>query len=86
MKNALIFGVTGQDGAYLSKFLLKKGYNVFIVNSSGKKFDINNMEKSMTYCNTQIADVLISDRHHRKYQLLSDEKRIKIKMKVWANN
>ena len=28
MKNALIFGVTGQDGAYLSKFLLDKGYNV----------------------------------------------------------
>ena len=29
MKNALIFGVTGQDGAYLVRFLLKKGYNVF---------------------------------------------------------
>ena len=27
-KTALIFGVTGQDGAYLSKFLLKKGYVV----------------------------------------------------------
>ena len=29
MKNALIFGLTGQDGAYLSKFLLDKGYNVY---------------------------------------------------------
>ena len=28
-KKALIFGVTGQDGAYLSKFLLKKRYNVY---------------------------------------------------------
>ena len=27
-KIALIFGVTGQDGAYLSKFLLKKKYFV----------------------------------------------------------
>ena len=27
-KKALIFGVTGQDGSYLSRFLLKKGYNV----------------------------------------------------------
>ena len=27
-KIALIFGVTGQDGAYLSKFLLKKNYVV----------------------------------------------------------
>ena len=29
MKNALIFGLTGQDGTYLAQFLLKKGYNVF---------------------------------------------------------
>ncbi|MCI5051741.1 MAG: GDP-mannose 4,6-dehydratase [Simkaniaceae bacterium] len=27
-KTALIFGVTGQDGAYLSEFLLEKGYKV----------------------------------------------------------
>ena len=28
-KRALIFGVTGQDGSYLSKFLLKKNYKVY---------------------------------------------------------
>ena len=28
-KRALITGITGQDGAYLAKFLLEKGYNVF---------------------------------------------------------
>tara|TARA_B100000963_G_C22563030_1_gene642369 strand:- start:231 stop:1292 length:1062 start_codon:yes stop_codon:yes gene_type:complete len=28
MKTALIFGITGQDGAYLTNFLLKKGYSV----------------------------------------------------------
>ncbi len=28
-KNALITGITGQDGAYLAKFLLGKGYRVF---------------------------------------------------------
>ena len=28
MKVALITGVTGQDGAYLAEFLLKKGYHV----------------------------------------------------------
>ena len=27
-KKALIFGVTGQDGSYLSRLLLKKGYIV----------------------------------------------------------
>ena len=29
MKKALITGVTGQDGAYLTKLLLEKGYKVF---------------------------------------------------------
>jgi GDPmannose 4,6-dehydratase len=29
MKKAIITGVTGQDGAYLSEFLLKKGYMVY---------------------------------------------------------
>lgn len=29
MKRALITGITGQDGAYLSQFLLGKGYEVF---------------------------------------------------------
>lgn len=29
MKKALITGITGQDGAYLAKFLLEKGYKVY---------------------------------------------------------
>ncbi|ALS29716.1 GDP-mannose 4,6-dehydratase [Paenibacillus sp. 32O-W] len=29
MKNALITGVTGQDGSYLAEFLLEKGYTVY---------------------------------------------------------
>ena len=29
MKKALITGITGQDGAYLAQFLLKKGYKVY---------------------------------------------------------
>jgi len=28
-KTALITGITGQDGAYLARFLLDKGYEVF---------------------------------------------------------
>ena len=34
MKTALIFGITGQDGSYLSEFLLKKGYIVHGVKRS----------------------------------------------------
>ncbi len=29
MKNALITGITGQDGAYLARFLIRKGYKVY---------------------------------------------------------
>jgi len=28
MKKALILGISGQDGSYLSRFLLEKGYEV----------------------------------------------------------
>jgi GDPmannose 4,6-dehydratase len=33
MKKALITGITGQDGAYLAEFLLKKGYEVHGINA-----------------------------------------------------
>ena len=29
MKKAFITGITGQDGSYLAKLLLEKGYKVF---------------------------------------------------------
>ncbi|HLX40640.1 MAG TPA: GDP-mannose 4,6-dehydratase, partial [Ktedonobacteraceae bacterium] len=29
MPNALITGITGQDGSYLAEFLLQKGYHVY---------------------------------------------------------
>ncbi|PYN23829.1 MAG: GDP-mannose 4,6-dehydratase, partial [Candidatus Rokuibacteriota bacterium] len=29
MRHALITGITGQDGAYLSKLLLENGYKVY---------------------------------------------------------
>ena len=70
----------------MTNFFLKKGFKIFIINSSGMNFDLQNMEKSMTYCNKPISDVLISDRHHRKYQLSSSTKQQKMKKKVWAFN
>ena len=33
MKKALITGVGGQDGSYLSELLLKKGYKIIDINS-----------------------------------------------------
>jgi GDPmannose 4,6-dehydratase len=51
MKKALITGVTGQDGAYLSEFLLKKGYEVHGIKRRASNF------------NTQRIDHLYQDEH-----------------------
>lgn len=42
MKTALITGITGQDGAYLTKFLLRKGYQVFGLSRSAEP-DLSNL-------------------------------------------
>ncbi|MDD4464896.1 MAG: GDP-mannose 4,6-dehydratase, partial [Desulfobacterales bacterium] len=51
MKRALITGITGQDGAYLAEFLLKKGYEVHGVKRRASSF------------NTERVDHLYRDPH-----------------------
>jgi len=51
MKTALITGVTGQDGAYLSEFLLKKGYKV------------HGLKRRSSMFNTDRIDHLYQDPH-----------------------
>ena len=43
-KIALIFGVTGQDGAYLSRYLLKKGYEVHGVKRRSSSFNTSRLD------------------------------------------
>ena len=43
-KIALIFGVTGQDGAYLSEFLMKKGYMVHGVKRRSSSFNTGRID------------------------------------------
>ncbi len=59
MKVALITGVTGQDGAYLSEFLLKKGYQV------------HGLKRRSSLFNTDRIDHLYQDPHvdHRNFFL-----------------
>lgn len=44
MKNALITGITGQDGSYLAELLLDKGYNVFGLVRKKSNSDFGNAE------------------------------------------
>ncbi len=53
-KKALIFGITGQDGAYLAEFLLDKGYEVHGVKRRSSSF------------NTDRINHLYQDRHHQE--------------------
>jgi len=58
MKKALITGITGQDGAYLSEFLIQKGYLVHGIKRRSSSF------------NTGRVDHLFSDRHEQRDQRL----------------
>ena len=44
MKKALITGITGQDGSYLSELLLEKGYEVYGIIRRKSKLDYGNIE------------------------------------------
>jgi GDPmannose 4,6-dehydratase len=44
MKTALISGITGQDGAYLSEFLLNKGYSVHGIKRRASSFNTDRID------------------------------------------
>jgi len=43
-KTALITGITGQDGAYLSEYLIKKGYTVHGIKRRASSFNTNRID------------------------------------------
>ena len=57
MKTALITGITGQDGAYLAEFLLKKGY------------DVHGLKRRSSLFNTDRIDHLYQDPHEQNVKL-----------------
>ncbi len=44
LKNALITGVTGQDGAYLAELLLGKGYSVHGIKRRSSSFNTGRID------------------------------------------
>lgn len=58
MKTALITGITGQDGAYLAEFLLKKGYTV------------HGLKRRSSLFNTDRIDHLYEDPHVENQKLI----------------
>lgn len=60
-KNALIFGVSGQDGAYLAHFLISKNYNVIGTTRNDKKKNLNRLLKLNIYKKVKIIKGQASD-------------------------
>lgn len=44
MRTAMITGITGQDGAYLSKLLLTKEYNIIGLLRENREIDLKNLQ------------------------------------------
>ena len=58
MKKALITGVTGQDGSYLAKFLLDKGY------------EVHGIKRRTSLLNTDRIDHLFQDPHEKNLKFI----------------
>jgi GDPmannose 4,6-dehydratase len=74
MKTALITGISGQDGAYLSKFLLKKKYKIIGLDRRSSRDDrwrLNylEVEKSITYEYLDLLEISSIERIFNKYKI-----------------
>jgi len=57
MKNALITGITGQDGSYLAELLLEKGYNVYGIKRRTSDLNYGNVKHLKDDINLIYADM-----------------------------
>lgn len=61
MKKALIIGVSGQDGAYLAKLLLDKGYEVHGTSRDHEVSSFNNLKRLGIKDRVQLTSMVTSD-------------------------
>jgi GDPmannose 4,6-dehydratase len=60
-KTALIAGATGQDGAYLSHYLLKRGYRVVGTSRDAQNCDIHRLEKLGIHADVEMISLAPND-------------------------
>ena len=68
----------------LTNFFLKKNYNIFIIDRTGKKFSLNKMRDSQTFAYSNQDKFLISDNHIRKYLTFSNKNKMIKSRQVWG--
>ena len=60
-KTALILGVSGQDGSYLAKFLLEKGYRVIGASRDAQMSSFSNLKHLRVYDRLELESVSLND-------------------------
>ena len=68
----------------LTEHFKKKNYNLFVVNSDGKKFPENKWMYSETYHYKDQSKSLMSDKHSRKYLKYNKSKKLISQKAVWG--
>jgi GDPmannose 4,6-dehydratase len=61
MRKALICGISGQDGSYLAKLLLNKGYHVFGTSRDAQMSSFNNLKRLNIYNEIKLESMAIND-------------------------
>ena len=61
MRKALICGISGQDGAYLSEFLLTKGYEVFGGSRDATTNNFGNLKRLNIFNQVQLVSINLTD-------------------------
>jgi len=61
MRKALICGISGQDGAYLSEFLLSKGYEVFGGSRDATTNNFGNLKRLNIINQVQLVSINLTD-------------------------
>lgn len=61
MKTALICGISGQDGAYLAKLLLDKGYQVYGGSRDAQMATFSNLSRLGIRSDVQVVSISIND-------------------------
>lgn len=61
MKKILICGISGQDGAYLAKFLLNKGYKVYGTSRDAQMSSFNNLKRLGIFDQVKLESMALND-------------------------
>lgn len=76
-----------ESGKYsLTNYFKSLNYNIFVINSDGKKFLEKDWKKSQTYNYSDQNKSIISDRHIRKYHNLNTIEKLKFQDDTWGSS